>query len=316
MRPTACSRRAFVRSVAGGLYCARLAAQSEATFSTDVKVVNLLATVRGKKGEIITNLTKDDFLLTENGRPQTIRYFARETDLPLTLGLMVDTSLSQQKVLPDERGAALAFLDQMLRDGKDKVFIQQFDTVVIMRQTLTTSFGKLSEALAWVDTPTRREIIEQQGGGTLLYDALLKASAVMKEQTDRKALIVLTDGVDVGSDSSLADAIEAAQRADTLVYSILFSDPGAYGYLSFGHKDGRSVLTRLSHETGGGFFEVSKRQTIQRIFAAIQEELRSQYNLGFVSDQPVRISEFRKLQLAARQKGMVVQARGEYWAKR
>jgi VWFA-related protein len=296
--------------------CARLGAQSEAVFSTDVKVVNLLATVRTKKGEILNNLTKDDFVLTENGRPQNIRYFACETDLPLTLGLMVDTSLSQRKVLDDERGASLAFLDQMLRDGKDNVFIQQFDTVVIMRQSLTSSFRKLSEALAWVDTPTKREIIEQQGGGTLLYDALLQAAAVMKDQRDRKALIVLTDGVDVGSQGTLAEAIEPAQRADTLVYSILFSDAGAYGFLPFGHPDGRSALMRLSRDTGGGFFEVSKKQTIDKIFAAIQQELRSQYNLGFVSDQPVRISEFRKLQLATRQKGMVVQARNEYWARR
>jgi VWFA-related protein len=304
-----------VRSVAGGLCsCSWLGAQSEATFSTDVKVVNVLATVRTKKGEIVQNLTRDDFVLTENGKPQTIRYFARELDLPLTLGLMIDTSMSQQKVLNDERGASLAFLDEVLRDGKDKIFIQQFDTVVIMRQSMTSSFRKLSEALAWVDTPTRREIIEQQGGGTLLYDAVIKASALMKDQRDRKALIVLTDGVDVGSEATLAEAIEAAQRADTLVYSILFSDAGAY--LPFGGRDGRNVLMRLSHKTGGGFFEVSKKQTIQRTFAEIQQELRSQYNLGFVSDEAVRISEFRKLQLSARQKGLVVQARDEYWARR
>jgi VWFA-related protein len=315
MRETGCSRRAFFLSVAS-LVRARGQTQAEATFSTDVKVVNVLATVRAKKGEIIHNLSKDDFALSENGKPQMIRYFARETDLPLTLGLMVDTSMSQVKVLDAERGASLTFLDQMLREGKDKVFIQQFDTVVVMRQDLTSSFRKLSEALAWVDTPTRREIIAQQGGGTLLYDAVVQASAVMKEQRDRKALIVLTDGVDVGSEGSLGAAIEAAQRADTLVYSILFSDEGAYGFLPFGHPDGRGVLMRLSRETGGGFFEVSKKLSIERIFASISDELRSQYNLGFVSDQPVRVSEFRKLQLTAKPKGLIVQARDEYWAKR
>jgi VWFA-related protein len=312
MWDTACSRRSFVFSLTPAL----LRAQADPTFSTDVKVVNVLATVRTKKGQIIHDLTKDDFLLTESGKPQSIRYFARETDLPLTLGLMVDTSMSQQKVLDAERIASYRFLEEVLRETKDKVFIQQFDTVVRMRQDLTSSFRKLSEALTLVDTETRRELMAQGGGGTLLYDAVIQAAAVMNQQRDRKALILLTDGVDVGSEAGLGDAIEAAQRADTLVYSILFSDEGAYGFLPFGHPDGRGVLLRLSRETGGGFFEVSKKQSIERIYASIQEELRSQYNLGFVSDQPVRVSEFRKLQLTAKPKGLIVQARTEYWAKR
>ncbi len=294
--------------------------QQDSTFTADVKVVNLLATVLSKKGEIIRDLGRDDFSVTENGRMQDIRYFAKQSDLPLTLGLMVDTSMSQRRVLDAERSASFRFLDQVLRDDKDQVFISQFDMSVMIKQALTSSRKKLEEALSYVDTPSRRDLeIQGNAPGTVLYDAVVKAAReIMPSQHGRKALILLTDGVDTGSETTLTMAAEAAQRADTLIYSILFSDATFYG-ISFGHlggPDGRSVLQRLSRETGGGFFEVSKKHSIEEIFGVIQDELRSQYSLGYVSDQPVRVSEFRKLQLTTKQKGLVVQARDRYWAQR
>src|SRR5580700_9184417 len=308
-------RRRFVLTAAAAFYpLARLSGQ-DAQFSTDVKVVNLLATVRSKNGEIVLGLTKDDFSLSENKRPQTIRYFSRESDLPLTLGLMVDTSASQRRVLDAERAACFHFLDRVLRGNQDRVFIMQFDSAVELRQELTSSRQKLDDALALVDSETLRQLQIQHGGGTLLYGAVVKASKeVMKPLSGRKALIVLSDGVDFGSEETLPSAVEAAQRAETLSYSILFSDAGAYGIL--GGKDGKGVLMRLSKETGGGFFEVSKKLSLEQIFDRIQEELRSQYNLGYVSDTPVRVSEFRSIELAAKQKGLVVQARTKYWAQR
>jgi len=294
--------------------CAHCLAQDQpdVTFSTEVKVVSLLATVLNKGGGIVRDLTKDDFALTEDGRPQTIRYFSRETDLPLTLGLMVDTSMSQRRVMDAERGASFRFLEQVLRQDKDQVFIMQFDMSVHMSQALTSSFRQLGEALAFVDTPDRRHLQSQSGGGTLLYDAVIMASKdVMQAQHGRKALIVLSDGEDNGSDATLAAAIDAAQRADTLVYSILYAD-----HHGFGTGEGKGVLMRLARETGGRFFEVSKKLSVEQTFDLIQEELRSQYNLGYVSDQPVRISEFRKIKLTVKPKDMVVQARDKYWAKR
>ncbi len=309
------TRREILRTAAAccGMGLAR--AQDDPVFTTNVKVVNVLATVRAKTGALVSNLGKDDFSLSEDGRPQTIRYFARESDLPLTLGLMVDTSGSQRRVLDAERGASLRFLDQVVRDRKDQVFIMQFDSAVQTRQALTYNVGKLDEALAYVDTETMRQVQIQHGGGTLLYDAVLRASdEVMKKQTGRKALIVLSDGVDFGSSSSLEDAVEAAQRADTLIYSILYADPGAYGI--FGGGDGKRVLQRLSSDTGGSFFEVTKKQTVDQMFEILQRELRTQYNLGYVSDKPVTLSEFRTIQLTAKQKGLTVQARHQYWAQR
>jgi VWFA-related protein len=220
------SRRQFLASAASILCARSLAlAQDEPTFSAVVNVVNVLATVRTKKNEIVRDLTKDDFVLLENGRPQTIRYFSKESDLPLTIGLMIDTSMSQQRVLDSERSASFRFLDQVLRESKDKLFVMQFDFAVQLRQPLTSSRRELEEILPYVDTPTRRELSMQVGGGTLLFDAIVQASnSVLKNQSNRKAMVVLSDGGDNGSNTSLSDAIEAAQRADTLVYCIYFTD--------------------------------------------------------------------------------------------
>jgi VWFA-related protein len=297
------SRRDALRITAA--LCGIARAQDTPTFSTDVKVVNVLATVRNKTGALVGSLGRDDFALAEEGRPQTIRYFSRETNLPLTLGLMVDTSGSQRHVLDAERGASLDFLDRVIRPV-DKVFIMQFDTVVQMRQELTSSVSKLDDALAYVDTETRSQVRAREGGGTLLYDAIVRAAYdVMRKQTGRKALIVLSDGVDYGSENTVQDAIDTAQRADTLIYSILY-----------GGTEGKDILERLSEETGGSFFEVSKKHPVNDVYDVLQEELRNQYSLGYVSDKPVTLSGFRKIQLTAKQKGLMVQARHQYWAQR
>src|SRR5579884_2959873 len=307
------SRREFLLA---SLFAILARAQDEATYRTEVKVVDVLATVRTKQGQIVRDLTKDDFLLLENGRPQNIRYFSRETDLPLTLGLMVDTSMSQRRVLDAERAACFHFLDAVLRENKDHVFVMQFDMTIHIAQELTSSRSALEDALSYVDTPSRRELSMQSSGGTLLYDAVLKAShRVMTTQQNRKALIILSDGVDFGSSANQQEAIDAAVRADTLIYSILFSDSGFYGLSLVGGR-GRKALERMAAETGGGFFAVTKKQSIDDVFAVIQDELRSEYNIGFVSDQPVEISEFRKLELLPKATGLVVQARDRYWARR
>jgi VWFA-related protein len=291
----------------------RLSAQQEPTFTSEVKVVNVFATVHDKHGGIVRGLTRDDFMLLENGKPQMVRYFARESDLPLTVGLLVDTSFSQQSVLQDELGASYRFLDQVLREGKDQAVIVQFDQAVVIRQGLTSSHKDLQAALGLLDVPSRQDAA--QGSGTWLYDAVRTASIqVMRAQQGRKAFIVLTDGVDEGSTVTLTDAIEAAQRANTLVYSILFSDEGYYGGRVFG-PGGKGVLERLSRETGARFYEVSKAQSIGQIFESIEQELRSQYSLGFVSDQPVTTSGFRKIRLTTKQKGLVVQATDRYYAE-
>ncbi len=308
------SRREWLVSSAACLLAARPSpTQNQPTFSTEVKVVNVFATVRDKDGHIVTDLTKDDFTLLEDGKRQNIRYFSQESNLPLTIGLLVDTSLSQTRVLEDERGASYRFLDQVLRENKDKAIIVQFDQAVVIRQGLTISHKDLQDTLSLLDSPTAEQA--REGSGTLLYDAVRTASIqVMRGVQGRKAFVVLTDGVDFGSAVNLTDAIESAQRADTLVYCILFSDESYYGGISLG-PSGRGVLKRLASETGGGYFEVSKTRTIGQIYDAIQAELRNQYSLGFVSDRSITHSGFRKLELKTKQKSFTVQATRRYYAE-
>jgi len=289
------------------------ASEDTPTFSTELKMVGILANVRDKKGHLINDLSQDDFTVLEDGRPQAIRYFAKQSDLPLVIGLMVDTSMSQQRVVEPERTACFHFLDQVLRENKDKIFIAQFDMNVDVRQEMTSSWKDLSAALSEVDTPSRRQLRNQMGGGTLLYDALLTGAKLMEQEHGRKALLVLTDGVDTGSEADLNAALDATVRADTLIYSILFSDEGYYG--AFGGGGGRKVLEHLAKDSGGGFFAVSKKLTIDQVFDVIQDELRSQYAFGYVSDKPVRISEFRKIEVKTQPKDLIVQARDRYWAR-
>ncbi len=211
------------------------AAQPAATptpaLQVNVKVVTMTVTVRDKHGAIVPNLTKDDFTLAEDTRPQTIKYFSIDTNLPLNLGLLVDTSMSQRSVLDDERTASLHFLDQMLTATKDKAFLIQFDHEVDLLEDLTPDKNKLRAAIDQLGAPQFKNTngddsssqSGRRGGGTLLYDSIYLASnEVMKKQPGRKALVILTDGVDRGSKETLNSAIESAQRADTVVYAIYF----------------------------------------------------------------------------------------------
>src|ERR1700733_3759154 len=210
------------------------------TIAVDARLVNLPVVVRDKKGALIQNLTKDNFTLQVDGKPQAIRYFDKDTNLPLTLGLLVDTSQSQRSVIDDERSASGVFLDQMLTTPKDQAFVIQFASETELLQDLTSSRPKLQAALKEIDTPppysdntssTSSDPNDTSNSGsnrrahrgTVLYDALFLASdEIMSRQKGRKALIILSDGGDNGSRENLVRSIEAAQRADTIVYAIYF----------------------------------------------------------------------------------------------
>src|SRR5271156_3002252 len=318
-------QQSFVRGKVATVLCAVMlllagaplrSQQQGPTISVNVKLVTMFATVRDKHGALIRNLTKDDFVLQQDGHPQTITYFAPDSDLPLTLGLLLDPSGSQRRVLDQERDASHAFIDHLLREDKDKAFVIHFDREVELLQDLTSSRQKLEASLDQLGRPQFSQASGGGssgsdpnsggsggggggrgshggyggGGGTQLYDAVYLASDdLMKKQQGRKAIVVLTDGVDRGSKETLRDAIETAQRADTLVYSILFADKegygngGGYGGYGGGHTgglgggmgggghrrypqesrpDGKKILQQLSKETGGRFFEVTKKETI------------------------------------------------------
>jgi len=307
----------------GLLAMAAFAQDGSAKFSTDVRVVNLFAMVRDNQGRVVHNLTQDDFTLEEDGRPQTISYFSQESGLPLTLGLLVDTSISQRRLLGEERTASLRFLGQVLRSDHDRAFVIHFDREVELLQDLTSSREKLGDALAHLETPKRqRGKPSWSQGGTALYDSVLLASEevlqkddAIRNQAGQKALVLLTDGVDNGSKIDLSRAIESAQRADTLVYSILFSDRGAYDGV-YASMAGKKAMQRISHETGGSFFEVSVGQPISTVYMRLEEELRDQYSIGYTSDRTGAAPGYRKVQLAAKRTGLTVETRDGYYATR
>lgn len=323
----------------------------EAKYSSDVNVVNVLASVHDKDGKVVSTLDKDDFSIEEDGRPEAIRYFARQTDLPLTLGLLVDTSGSESRNIESERRASYKFFDQVVREDKDKAFLIHFDREVELLQDLTSSKTQLDKGLDDLtgDQLNRRNSGGGQGqgggqgrgaGGTDLYDAVLLASEeLMQKQQGRKAIILFSDGEDNGSKVTLSRAIESAQRADTLVYSVRFYDRNAIGggpvsigpgrrrgggfpgggggypggYPNSGRTDGKAVLQQISSETGGAYFEVSGGMTLDKIYARIQDELRNQYSLGYTSDQTG--GGYRKIKVTAKGKNLTVQAREGYYAR-
>ncbi len=374
--------------------------------SVDARLVNLPVIVRDKKGALVQTLTKTDFALSVDGHPQTIRYFDRDNNLPLTLGLLVDTSASQRGVLDEERTASSSFLDTMLiapaGRAPDQAFVIQFARSVELLQDLTPSRPKLQAALKEIDTPNPSDTNSnssdpndpgnnggssgnnngnnggrrggnggggasggggRHGGGTAMYDAVfLSADELLSKQHGRKALIILSDGVDNASKESLAHSIESTQRADTIVYAIYFKGEehrsgfgnnggspgggggrgggigfpgggypgGGGGYPGGGGRgggqrgggggnsqpsiDGKKILERITGETGGRLFEVSKKQDVASIYTEIAEELRSQYRLGYTPDTTASSDGYHQIDLTVpKQKTLNIQTRDGYY---
>jgi VWFA-related protein len=299
--------------------------QSAATFKVNTNVVQLFFNVKDKKGGLIANLSKDSFAILEDRQPQTIKYFSADSELPLTLGILIDSSASQERVLQMEQEVGGAFLSEILR-AKDLAFVIDFNIGVNLIQDFTSSSRRLKTALNSVRINSGGQAavpgIPGQGGGpvptmgvpkgTLLYDAVyLGAHDEMAQQVDRKAMILLTDGEDQGSQYKLADAISAAQKADTIVYVLLCADRGFYG---FGGYSGDSAMKKLTEETGGRMIEVgNKTEKLKAAFDQISQELRSQYNIGYVPTNPVKNGGFRRVEIKSKD-GYRIQARSGYFA--
>ncbi|HVP51125.1 MAG TPA: VWA domain-containing protein [Terriglobales bacterium] len=299
---------------------------SVGTLKVQVDVVNVFFNVKDKKGLLIPNLSKDDFEIFEDGKPQTIKYFAAETDQPLTLGILIDTSPSQTRVLPMEQEVGAAFLNQVLRK-KDLAFLISFDADVDLLQDFTSNTRELRAAL----NRTRIGGGSPQGGITSvpgigqgpipagmdaccthLYDAVyLAAKDRLSTEVGRKAMIILTDGEDEGSKVKPREAMEAAQKADSMVYVLLIADRGLHGmYQGFGAGE----MKKLAEETGGRVIEVgNKFDKLKEAFDQVSAELRSQYNIGYTPTNSAHDGAYRKIELKSRQ-GYRVQARRGYYA--
>src|SRR5579883_1344441 len=300
--------------------------QTVETLKVRVNVVQLFFNVKDKKGALIPGLTKDDFELSEDGKPQTIKYFTAESNLPLTLGILIDSSGSQARVLDMEKQVGGAFLNDILRE-KDEAFVIGFDVNVDLLQDFTNDVRRLKAALnkAKINTGGSSTGIPGLGGGpvptsnprgTLLYDAVyLAAHDELAHEVGRKAMILLTDGEDEGSQLRIKDAIEAAQKADTIVYVLLCADRMAYGMMGIGYS-GDSAMKKLTSETGGRVIEVgNKPDKLRDAFNQISNELRSQYNIGYTPTNTAKDGTFRKIEIQVKDnKDYKIQSRSGYYA--
>jgi len=304
---------------------------SVATFKQTVNLVDLFFTVRDKNGNLVPHLSKDMCTVLEDKVPQTLNSFVAETNQPLTLGIMLDTSGSQQRVLPLEQEAGGEFLQQVLR-AKDEAFLISFDVNIDLLQDYTNSARQLAHAMdkAQINTAGGNGgagipgagggTIPTPGGpkGTVLYDAIYEAAhQKMHQETGRKAMIILTDGEDEGSDHKIGDAIAAAERNNVIVYVILIADREMYGYQGMGYY-GYSAAKQIADETGGRVIDVGNNgDKLRAAFQQIQDELRTQYLATYTPSNTKTDGTFRHI--AVECKGDVgevvkVRARKGYYA--
>jgi len=277
--------------------------QSPASVKVSTEVVNVLAIVRDGSDHLIPNLNQADFELSEDGRPQQITYFSRETDTPLRLGILIDTSPSQRRVLPVEKREAKAFIRQVMRP-QDLAFILRFDRRIEPLQPFTGDPELLSQAI---------DSIAKTAPATRLYDAVCAASDVMKQQEARKVLILLTDGFDTRSHTSLRAATHAAQEADLVIYSIAVRDP-LFSFMPLYSLRADRTLKKLSDATGGRVIRVNRGRDVAGAFGEVAQELRTQYLLGYSSSNTPHDGSFRRIRVRLREGNYSVQVRRGYYA--
>ncbi|MGB6303693.1 MAG: VWA domain-containing protein [Acidobacteriaceae bacterium] len=291
------------------------------TLRVSVNLVDLFFVVHDKSGKLVPNLTRSDCSVFEDEKPQKLKSFTAQSDLPLSIGILLDTSLSQERVLPDEQKAASAFLRRILRPT-DEAFLISFDVTVDLLTDWTSNPDDLKRALdaAQINSSsanyangTLPSITKPKG--TVLYDAVYLASNdKLRQESGRKAMVLLTDGQDEGSDEKLQSAIEAAQKADAVVYVLLISDSGIYGTLDFS-SDG--AMRKLVEATGGEVFPIGKNgKKLPAAFDAIESQMRTEYQATYTPANAALDGSYRHLRVACQQNGQTlkVQARQGYYA--
>jgi VWFA-related protein len=297
----------------------------DTTIKVDVDLVNVLCSVRNKGNGLVGNLEKGDFHLFEDGKEMEIKYFTRETDLPLTIGMLVDTSKSQENLIEPESRAAYEFFKVVLRK-KDMAFLMQFGAEAELLQDNTNSAKMLQDGLRQLrlsvpvgglhpgPVPTA-----QNQAGTILFDAIyLAAGEKLKGEVGRKVIVVITDGDDTGSKTPRDRATEAAQKADSIIYFVDYEDPryhgGGFGTFTIGRNTGNADMSKMSSETGGRVFRVDRKNTLDDIFKELQDEMRSQYSIGYTSPHSQKDGSYHKIEIRTSNKDYKVQARKGYYA--
>ena len=288
-------------------------AQLQKPLQVKTTIVNVFATVRDKHNGIIGDLTQKDFKIFEDGAEQKVEFFSKEVDMPITLGLLLDTSGSMERMLGAEEDAASRFLEKVMRQ-KDEAMVIDFDLDVNLLADFTEDQSVLERAIhrARINAPVvpaTPGTIPQRNGGTDLYDAVyLACHDELANEAGRKAVILLTDAEDTGSQLSEQDAIEAAQRADAVIHVLLISDPMATeGY-------GSGVASKMAGDTGGRVINVHNEKTLAKAFDEISEELRTQYVLGYYPTNAKVDGAFRKIKVEVARPDTKVLARKGYYA--
>lgn len=284
--------------------------------STSV-VVNVYAIVEGRHGQLIRNLRRDDFELSDDVAPQKIEYFSQETDVTLSLGIALDTSNSQSRLLGTEQAAAKKFLNSVLQ-GADQAFVMSFDADVRLLQDFTGAPTELARAIDAAEiNQTGKSIVRidsaSSTGGTHLYDAVYLASnELMSARRGREVLVLATDGEDQGSKIDLQKAIDAAEGANVIVYTIVVSDAEFYSLMGTSYH-GDAMVRKLARATGGRTIRVKSVEQIGQAFEEVERELRSQYRLGYSPDDLRHDGSFRRIEVKVRGHNYTVRARTGYY---
>ena len=291
--------------------------QKPPTIKTEVTLVNLFATVRDKNKRVITDLKQDNFRIFEDGHEEKVAFFSHEMTMPITLGLLLDTSGSEQNMLGAIQSAGSRFLRRVMRKG-DEAMVISFDSDVDLLSDFTDDKSILDRAInkARINIPGGGYIAGNPGPvgsgnitGTALYDAIyLACGEKLNGEAGRKAIVIVTDAQDEGSKVKLEEAIEAAQRTDTVIHVLLVADP------RFGGNGG--VARKLADDTGGRVVYVNSEKKLEEAFDQISEELRSQYTLGYYPTNNARDGKFRKVHVDVDNHDMKVLARKGYYAPR
>jgi Ca-activated chloride channel family protein len=294
---------------------------SEQTRRVAVELVHIIATVVNRRERLVTDLERAEFRVLEDGQEQKIEFFARETDLPLRVALLLDTSNSIRERLAFEKDAAIDFLHSTLRRRKDQAFLMIFDNEPAIIQNFTDDVGTLSGAVEH----------QRAGGGTALYDAIVQASNKLAEappapdgSSVRRVIVIITDGDDNLSSGSRGDAVEAAQRAGVAVYCISsstewvsatdLSDAKKRVERKYHKTDADKVLDEFASQTGGRAFYPYSVDDLGQSFQDIGVELRSQYSLAYLPTNHATDGRFRAIRVEVTRKGATVRARKGYFA--
>jgi VWFA-related protein len=305
-------------------FVALLGAQQKPDIRTEVDLVTVACSVTDRNGAPVRDLTPGDFKLTDNGQPREIGKVWQESDLPLTVALVADISGSQAAFVKSHRDAIAQFLKQVI-GSRDRAMIVEVGQQAWLLSDLTGSLADLDAAVRKIGAPQgkrsrligppcRNLRVPHSCGGTALWHGLYHTAMALKKVTGRKAMVVLSDGMDTGSDVRLTDLIEAAQSAETVVYSVKYENPARFVSIVATVAQAMSRgLERLDRETGGLTFANPGKKT-DEVFSRIESDLRNMYVLGFTPPEDARDGKFHKLEVKTARTGLNVRFREGYWA--